>query len=66
MKRTKPLLVSLLLASLTGWLSGCATQNLFRPASVSAQIDSAFLGQENTQYMIRKDDKISISVLESR
>lgn len=62
MKRNKSLLISLLLTSLTCWLSGCATQNLFRPTAVSTQIDSTFLGQENTQYVIRRDDKISISV----
>lgn len=63
----KPMVRSLLytlMVVLTGWLSGCAPRNLFQaPATPTATpVDSTFFGQQNTQYRIRKDDKVSISI----
>lgn len=59
----RPLLYTLMVV-LAGWLSSCAPRNLFQaPATLAAApVDSTFFGQQQTQYRIRKDDKVSISI----
>ncbi|RYF73791.1 MAG: polysaccharide export protein [Cytophagaceae bacterium] len=55
-------LVSIMILLLAAvWLSGCASQNLFQQPTAT-KIDSVFLGQSASQYIIRNDDKISISI----
>lgn len=61
MSRINSLVSIMILLLATVWLSGCASQNLFQQPSVT-KIDSVFLGQAASQYIIRKDDKISISI----
>ncbi|MEZ0486656.1 polysaccharide biosynthesis/export family protein [Fibrella aquatica] len=61
MKLVRSQLLAVLLALSTLWLSGCASQNLFQQTATN-QVDSVFLGQAPSQYTIRKDDKISISI----
>ncbi|MBO0949639.1 polysaccharide biosynthesis/export family protein [Fibrella forsythiae] len=61
MSRISTLPVLMFLLAAVG-LSGCASQNLFQKP-VTTKIDSVFLGQaSSTQYVIRKDDKLSISI----
>lgn len=52
---------ALLLTSLLLWLSGCTSQALFQSVRPD-RIDSTFFSKENTQYTIRRDDKISVSI----
>jgi polysaccharide export outer membrane protein len=52
----------LLLIVLLVWLTGCtASHNLFQ-STLTEKVDSTFFGKQNTQYTIRLDDKLSISI----
>ncbi|UFH54883.1 polysaccharide biosynthesis/export family protein [Spirosoma sp. KNUC1025] len=64
MKRVRQSLGGILLTVLAIWFSGCASHNLFQAQPVPGHppVDSTFFGQENVQYRIRKDDKVSISI----